>query len=138
MIRCVETSDTNSNAHEVSQNINCHDNDDGDSNADDEYVVLKLVLTFAKSIMGLHVTGLAACVGQNPSLLHISNLIAEVLPLNTKQKCTVSIVFYHVLRHQGKPAVEKDNQFLLYVGGEGGTGKSQIIDTVRLGIKLLE
>jgi PIF1-like helicase len=34
--------------------------------------------------------------------------------------------------------VEKDEQFLLYVGGEGGTGKSRVIEAVRLGMKLLE
>jgi len=34
--------------------------------------------------------------------------------------------------------VEKDDQFLLYVGGEGGTGKSRVIEAVRLGMKLLE
>jgi ATP-dependent exoDNAse (exonuclease V) alpha subunit len=48
------------------------------------------------------------------------------------------MVFYHALRIQGKSAVEKEEQFLLYVGGEGGTGKSRIIDAVRLGMVLLE
>ena len=35
-------------------------------------------------------------------------------------------------------AVEKDDQFLLYVAGEGGTGESWVIKAVRLGMKLLE
>ena len=77
-------------------------------------------------------------VGQNPSPLHISDLITEVLPLNTKQKRTVSMIFYHALQHQGKPAVEKDDQFLLYVGGEGSSGKSRVIEAVMLGMELLE
>jgi hypothetical protein len=47
------------------------------------------------------------------------------------------MVFYHALRLQGKQAAEKQEQLLLYVGGEGGTGKSRIIDAVRLGIGLL-
>ena len=34
--------------------------------------------------------------------------------------------------------MEKDDQFLLYVTGKGGTGKSWIIDSVKLGMKLLE
>ena len=34
--------------------------------------------------------------------------------------------------------MEKDDQFRLYVTGEGGTGKSRIVDSVRLGMKLLE
>ena len=141
MIRRAEASDTNCNAHEVagvSRDINCHDNDDCNSNADDEYAVLEPVLTFAESTTGPQVAALAARVGQNPSPLHISDLIAEALLLNAKQKRTVSMVFYHMLRHQGKLAVEKDDQFLLYVGGEGGTGKSRVIEAVRLGMKLLE
>ena len=144
LIRGAETSNTNSNAHEVagaSQNISYHDNndnDDCDSNADDEYAMLEPVLTFAESTTVPHVASLAARVGQNPSPSHISDVITEVLPLNAKQKRTVSMIFYHALRHQGKPAVEKDDQFLLYVGGEGGTGKSRVIEAVRLGMKLLE
>jgi hypothetical protein len=137
LIRGAEASNTNS----IAQDINYHDdndNDDCDSNADNEYAVLEPVLTFAESTTGLHAAGLAARVGQNPSPLHISDLITEVLPLNAKQKRTVSMIFYHVLRHQGKPALEKDDQFLLYVGGEGGTGKSWVIEAVRLGMELLE
>ena len=34
--------------------------------------------------------------------------------------------------------MEKDDQFLLYTGGEGRTGKSRIIQAVRLGMKILE
>jgi len=84
------------------------------------------------------VADLAARLGQDPSPLNMTYLITEVMPLNAKQKRTVSMIFYHVLRHQGKPALEKDEQFLLYVGGEGGTGKSWVIEAVRLGMKLLE
>jgi hypothetical protein len=84
-----------------------------------------------------HIPDLAARLGQDPSPLDITSLITKVMPLNAKQKRTVSMIFYHVLRHQGKPAVEKDEQFLLYVGGEGGTGKSWVIDAVRLGMRLL-
>ena len=82
----------------------------------------------------MHIPDLAARLGQDPSPLDITSLITKVMPLNAKQKRTVSMIFYHVLRHQGKPAVEKDEQFLLYVGGEGGTGKSWVIDAVRLGV----
>jgi hypothetical protein len=32
---------------------------------------------------------------------------------------------------------ENDDQLLLYVAGEGGTGKSWIIEAVRIGMKLL-
>ena len=125
----------------VSQDINHHDHnddDDYDSNADNEYAVLEPVLTLAELTTAPDMADLSARVGQNPSPLHISNLVSEALLLNTKQKRTVSMLFYHVLRLQGKQAVELDDQFFLYVGGEGGTGKSRIIDAVRLGMKLLK
>src|SRR6266480_6100335 len=141
LIKGTETSNTASNAHTaigVTQNIN-NNNDDCDSNTDDEYAALEPVLTFTESTTGPHtIAALATRLSQNPSPLNITNLISEVMPLNTKQKRTVSMVFYHVMRNQGKLAVEKDDQFLLYVAGEGGTGKSWVIEAVRLGMKLLE
>jgi hypothetical protein len=99
---------------------------------------LEPVLAFNKLTTRPHTAELTAQLNQNPSPLNIANLTAEVMPLNTKHKRTVSMAFYHVLRHQGKLAAEKDDQFLLFVTGEGGTGKSWIIDAVRLGMKLLE
>ena len=48
------------------------------------------------------------------------------------------MIFHHVMRHQGKPVVENNDQLLQYVGGEGGTGKSWVIDAVRLGMKILD
>ena len=57
------------------------------------------------------------------------------------RKVTVSMrkIVISIRRNvQGKLVVEKDDQFLLYVTGEGDTGKSWVIETVRLGMKLLE
>src|SRR5712664_4899897 len=51
----------------------------------------------------------------NPSPLHISDMICDVLPLNYKQKRTISIIFYHTLRFHGKPAIE---EVLLDMGGK--------------------
>jgi len=132
LIKGVESLNTNGDAY------GNNDNDDYDSNADNEYAVLEPVLTFAQSTMGRHTADLASRLGQDPSPSDVTHLITEVMPLNAKQKRTVSMIFYHALRLQGKPTVEKDEQFLLYVGGEGGTGKSRIIDAVRLGMALLE
>jgi hypothetical protein len=81
---------------------------------------------------------LAARLGQNPRPSRIAGLISEVIPLNAKQKRTVTMVFFRVLQHGRKPTVEKDDQFPLYVTGEGGTGKSWIVDSVKLDMKLLE
>jgi hypothetical protein len=144
LIRGAETSTSNNHAHKITdftQNMNYDDNDDDDdcdSNADNEYAALEPVLTFQEPTLRPRMIDLTARLGRNPSPRHITHLISEVLPLNSKQKRTVSMIFYHALRHQGKPAVEKDDQFLLYVGGEGGTGKSRIIEAVRLGMQLLE
>lgn len=45
------------------------------------------------------------------------------------------MVFHHAIRLQGKDSVELKDQFFLYIGGEGGTGKSE---AVRLGMMLLQ
>ncbi|PVI01113.1 hypothetical protein DM02DRAFT_654769 [Periconia macrospinosa] len=110
--------------------------DDYGLNAGDEYAALEPVLTSAEPTTGP--ANPSARVGQNPSPLHTSDLISEALPLTTKQKRAVSMLFYNVLRLPGKQAVESDDRFILHVGGQGGTGRSRIIDAVRLGVKLLK
>ena len=144
LIKGTQTSNTTDNAHaatNVTQTMHSIDSDDEgdecDSNADDEYAVLEPVLTFDESTTGPQIAGLAARLGQNPSPSSIANLICEVIPLNAKQKRTVCIVFYYMLKHREKMVAENDDQLLLYVAGEGGTGKSWIIEAVRIGMKLL-
>jgi Helitron helicase-like domain at N-terminus/PIF1-like helicase len=111
--------------------------DDWDSDADNEYAILEPTLTFSETTTEPIPANLRTLANQDPSPSQISDLVSRLLPLNWKQKRTVSMVFYHALRLQGKQAAEKHEQFLLYVGGEGGTGKSRIIDAVRLGMGLL-
>ena len=48
------------------------------------------------------------------------------------------MIFHHALRLQGKDSIELKDQFFLYIGGEGGTGKYRIIEAVRLGMMLLQ
>ena len=115
---------------------NDDDDDDCDSNADNEYAVLKPVLTFGESATAPIPAELPRLI-DNPSTLDISDAISDVLPLNNKQKRTVSVIFYHALRLQRKLAVEEEEQFFLHMGGPGGTGKSRIVDAARLGMKLL-
>jgi len=77
-----------------------NDNDnDCDSNANDEYTALEPILSFTKLTSEPHIAELTARLNQNPSPLNVINLISEVIPLNTKQKRTVLIVFYHVIRY---------------------------------------
>ena len=129
LIKGTQTSNTVDNAHaatNVTQTMHSTDGDDeGDecaSNADDEYAVLEPVLTFDEPTTGPQIAGLAARLGQNPSPSSIANLICEVIPLNAKQKRTV---FHYMLKHREKMVAENDDQLLLYVAGEGGTGKSK-------------
>jgi Helitron helicase-like domain at N-terminus/PIF1-like helicase len=114
-------------------------NDDAYSNADNEYAAVEPVLTFMDPSMStdLRIPQLAIRLGQHPSPIDISNLVSEIAPLNPKQKRTVSMVFYHVMRLHGRPIVEKEDQFLLYVAGEGGTGKSRVVEAIKLGMELL-
>ena len=131
LIKGVELSSTTGDAHtitSVAQDINSTDGNDSDedcdSDADDEYAALEPVLTFTESTADQpYVAELAARWRQHPSPSSMANLIAEVVPLNAKQKRTVSMIFHHVMQHQGRPAVENNDQLLQYVGGRG-TGKS--------------
>jgi PIF1-like helicase len=114
-------------------------NDDADSNADNEYAAIEPVLTFMDPSAGtdLHIPQLATHLGQHPSPTDITNFVSEIAPLNPKQRRTVSMVFYHTMRLHERPVVEKEDQFLLYVAGEGGTGKSRVVEAIKVGMELL-
>ena len=115
------------------------DDDDWEDYEDNNNGALDPVLTFTTPTnTGSDIMELKARLAQDPSPSNITSLITKMIPLNNKQKRTVSMIFYHVMRLQGKPVVENDDQFLLYVAGEGGTGKSRIIEAVRLGMQLME
>jgi hypothetical protein len=139
LIKRAETANTTSNANTITgmaQDVADTDSEHND-NAEDEHAALEPTLTFTDSAPEPDVARLAARLGQNPRPSRIA--VSEIIPLNAKQKRTVAMVFFFCVLQDGrKPAVEKDDQFLLYVTGEGGTGKSWIIDSVKLGMKLLE
>jgi PIF1-like helicase len=144
LIKVADTSYSEGNEDTVTgttQDMNNTDSvhsDDCESNAGDEYAVLEPALTFTDSTTEPHVAHLAARLGHNPRPSRIAELIAEVIPLNAKQRHMVAMVFFRLLRHRGKPTVEMEDQLFLFVIGHGGTGKSWIIEAVRLGMKLLE
>ena len=136
------TADSADTAGGVTQDMSDLDNDDNDNwedYEDNDQGTLDPVLTFTTSTTAGsdHIAELKTRFAQDPSPSNITRLITEVIPLNKKQKRTVSMVLYHVMRLQGKPVVEQDQQFLLYVAGEGGTGKSRVIEAVKLGMQLL-
>jgi hypothetical protein len=77
-------------------------------------------------------------VGQNPTGTSITLLVCEMIPLNEKQRIVVEKVLAEVLicaNHPYDPSQRK--QTLLYVGGEGGVGKSQIIKAIVTAMDLI-
>ena len=81
---------------------------------------------------------LTARLDQNPRLSRIADLISEVISLNAKEKRTVAMVFFFFFACCNITVNLRWRRFPLYVTGEGGTSKSRIVDSVKLGMKLLE
>ena len=77
-------------------------------------------------------------VGDNPSAASLTTLVSKDVPLNRKQQLVVEKVLLKALAW-GDNAYDasKRDQMLLYVGGEGGVGKSQIIKAIVTGMDLI-
>ncbi|KAJ5111789.1 hypothetical protein NUU61_001419 [Penicillium alfredii] len=68
----------------------------------------------------------------------LTSLVNESIPLNAKQRLVVERVLSEALHWADHPYnPSKRHQTLLYVGGEGGVGKSQIIKGILAGMDLL-
>ncbi|KAJ5367173.1 hypothetical protein N7541_001114 [Penicillium brevicompactum] len=70
-------------------------------------------------------------IGQNPTGASLTSLVRDIIPLNEKQRLVVERVISNLLacvNHPYDSSMRK--QTLLYVGGEGGVGKSQIIKAI--------
>jgi PIF1-like helicase len=77
-------------------------------------------------------------VGENPTGATLINLISEDIPLNHKQRLVVDRILSHALSWSGVAYdASKREHMLLYVGGEGGSGKSQITKAVVAGMNLI-
>ena len=77
-------------------------------------------------------------VGDNPSGATLTELVCENLPLNKKQQLIVERVLSGALAWKHHPYdASKRKQMLLYVGGEGGVGKSQVIKVIVEGMDLI-
>jgi hypothetical protein len=124
------------------------DSDEENSEADDEHPLssedagssdpLFPIIDHAHSWRDPTILERIGRVGLNPTGLSITRLIQETLPLNQQQFLVVKKILDHAIRQHGKMVVGAEDQMLLYVGGEGGTGKSQIIKAVKLGYELLQ
>ncbi|OKO94694.1 ATP-dependent DNA helicase pfh1 [Penicillium subrubescens] len=77
-------------------------------------------------------------VGENPTGASLTSLVIEVIPLNQKQHLIVESVLSEALTWADHPYDSSQRkQTLLYVGGEGGTGKSQIVKAIEAGMSLV-
>jgi len=77
-------------------------------------------------------------VGHNPTGTTLTLLVNEDIPLNRKQQLVVEKVLSAALAWGCHPHdASKRDQMLLYVGGEGGVGKSQIIKGIVAGMDLI-
>jgi hypothetical protein len=75
-------------------------------------------------------------VGDNPTGASLMSFVSEVIPLNRKQRMIVRRVLSEALAWADHPYDSaRRKQTLLYVGGEGGTGKSQIIKASEAGMR---
>jgi len=77
-------------------------------------------------------------VGENPTAATLIELIIDDIPLNTKQRLIVERVLSAALSWNGAAydASKRDQNFL-YVGGNAGVGKSQIITAIVAAMDLL-
>jgi Helitron helicase-like domain at N-terminus/PIF1-like helicase len=77
-------------------------------------------------------------VGENPTAATLIDLIIDDIPLNTKQRLIVERVLSAALSWNGAAYdASKRDQTFLYVGGNAGVGKSQIITAIVAAMDLL-
>jgi len=131
------------NASSVGDNVegDANDGDDFNFGADEDsayFTPLQPILSFASSFPAPSVADLTQRMNPNPSASHITDLISEIVPLNSKQRRVVSMIMYRALKYRRDIDVGREDQFLVFVTGEGGTGKTRIIEAVKLGMALLQ
>lgn len=98
--------------------------------------VLHPILTSPESTP--NVLDLRSRVGDNPTGMSLALLVNDDVPLNEKQRLVVERVLSDALGWASHAYdASKRDQKLLYVGGEGGVGKSQIIKAIVAGMDLI-
>lgn len=77
-------------------------------------------------------------VGQNPTGASLISLLRDIIPLNEKQRCVVEKVLSRLLSCTSHSySSGQREQSLIYVGGEGGVGKSQVIKAIVAAMDLI-
>jgi hypothetical protein len=90
-----------------------------------------LVPILTESDLSLDLQHRRSEIGQNPTGASLISLVRDIIPLNEKQGLVVERVVSNLLaciNHPYDSSMRKQN--LLYVGGEGGVDKSQIIKAI--------
>ena len=98
--------------------------------------ILQPILTASDMIS--NVAGSRSNIADCPTGASLTSLVAQDVPLNRKQRLVVEKVLSEALAWANHPYDHsKRQQVLLYVGGEGGVGKSQIIKAIVAGMGLI-
>jgi AAA domain len=78
-------------------------------------------------------------LGDNPSASAVLDAVANEFPLNRKQRLVAERIIQGALTWKDYPYDSaKRDQLLMHIGGEGGTGKSQIIKAIVAGLRILK
>lgn len=77
-------------------------------------------------------------VGENPTGASLTLLVCETVPLNGKQRLVVQKILSEALAYSNHPSgISRQKQTLLYIGGEGGVGKSQVVKAIVAGMDMI-
>lgn len=77
-------------------------------------------------------------VGEKPTGPSLTAIVNEIIPLNRKQRMIVERILSSALSWVDHPYDSmRRHQNLLYIGGEGGVGKSQVIKAIVAGMELV-
>jgi PIF1-like helicase len=84
------------------------------------------------------VQDLQLLLDEDPSENAVIDLVSQMVPLNRKQRLVVKKIIQEALAWKDHPYdFSKRDQFLQYVRGEGGTGKTRIIKAIVVALTLL-
>jgi hypothetical protein len=102
-----------------------------------ESTELTPVLSFL-DIDSASLTQLKAYSKADRSLPNLIRLVGTKFSLNKKQLIVVKILLHAVLNMPQNLVTDPSEQTLLYIGGEGGTGKTEVIKAFLFGMELLD
>ena len=95
--------------------------------------------TVIDSGLDLTIADYRSQLGENPSGASLTDLVCKIIPLNKKQRLVVEQILSEALTWTN-PSYDASNhpQRFVYVGGEGGTGKSYIVKASVIGMEIID